>query len=167
VIRSFALFAAILLLVLPAFWLFEATVPVDRFRARDYTDFAFFAAGFGVLYGGVALGVAIHAAQARASGQRMRSLGILAAGAAGASALSLLAVVASGVYGQIAYGSFERGVGNLWGLVVIFAVVLGAIVAGGLALLWFALGWSAGGGGPARGQTPRSGATGAGHFPPA
>ena len=144
-IRSFALLAAVLLLVLPAFWLSEATIPVPQFRARDATDFEYFAAALGVVYGGVALGVGIYWATTRALGSALRPLGILQAGIYGAGALSLLVVFGYGVYGLVALGSFERGVGTLWGLIVIFAVLLGAFVAAGLALLWFALGRPSGG----------------------
>src|SRR5207253_906115 len=142
---SFAMLAAILLLALPAFWLFELTVPVPQFRAHNVTDFQFFATAFGVIYGGVALGVVVYWASARAFGSALRPLGILQAGVSGAVASSLIVVFGSGVYGLVAFGSFELGVRNLWGLIVILLVLLGAFVTGGLALLWFALGRPTGG----------------------
>jgi hypothetical protein len=162
VIRSLVFLAAILLLALPAFWLIGTTIPVPRFRAGDITDFLLFAEALAVVYGGVALGVAVYWARARASGLALRSLGILQAGVSGAGGLGLVVVVGSGIHGLITFGSFERGVGNLWGLIVIFAVLLGAFVAGGLALLWLALRMPPGGG-PARG--PWSGGTGAARLP--
>jgi hypothetical protein len=48
-------------------------------------------------------------------------------------------VVCRGIYGLIASHSFEEGVGNLWGLIVIFWFVLGAVVAAGIAFLFFGL----------------------------
>jgi hypothetical protein len=45
-------------------------------------------------------------------------------------------------------GSFEKGIGNLWGLLPIFAPLLGALVSGGMALLLHGLRHSAGAGGP-------------------
>lgn len=143
-IRLLALLAAIALLVLPAFGLYGMTTPVPKFRARDFTDFLFFAAALGVVYGGVALGVGIY--WVWASRGALRLLGILKAGVWGAGAVSLAVVFGSGVHGLIMFGSFERGVGTLWGLIVVFAVLFGAFVAGGLALLWFALGTPTGGG---------------------
>jgi hypothetical protein len=138
VVRSLILFVAIVLLALPAFWLFGTTIPVASFRTGGYGDFVFFAEALTLVYGGVALGVAIYWALATVSGLPVRSLGILSAGVSGAAALGLIVVVVSGLYGVLVLGSFERGVGNLWGLIVIFATLLGAFVAAGLALLWFA-----------------------------
>jgi hypothetical protein len=36
-------------------------------------------------------------------------------------------------------GSFEEGIGNLWGLVPIFAALFGALVSAGVALLFHGL----------------------------
>jgi hypothetical protein len=139
VFRLFALLAAIALLVLPGYWLLDITVPVQAFRARDVTDYVFFAEAAAVIYGGVVLGVAAYLLWARYAGSPVRPGGIFQGGTAGVASAALAVVLASGIYGQVALGSFERGIGTLWGMVVIFAVVLGAIVAAGLALLWMAL----------------------------
>jgi hypothetical protein len=139
VFRLLALVAAIGLLVLPAVGLFGTTVPVPQFRARDYTDFLFFAETIAVIYGGVVLGVAVYWLRMRRARRSVRPAGVFQAGVAGAGIAAFAVVAASGIYGLVALGSFERGVGNLWGLIVIFTVVLGAIVAAGLALLWVAL----------------------------
>jgi hypothetical protein len=146
VTRLLALLAAIVLLVAPVFWLYGATIPVPRFRAGDHTDFLLFAATLAVVYGGVALGVAVYRARATTAGRALRFLGIVKAGVCGAGAVGLAVILGYGIHGLIAFGSFARGVGTLWGLIAIFAVLFGAIVACGLALLWFALGKPAGGG---------------------
>jgi len=60
---------------------------------------------------------------------------VFKAGVWGVLAVSLVFVLGCGVNGMMTRGSFEKGVGNLWGLIVIFALVFGAMVSGGLALL--------------------------------
>ena len=161
-LRLFALVGAVALLVLPTLWIAGATLPIARFRAGDYTDFLLLAETLAVVYGGVALGAAAYWLRARNAGWTVGFAGIFQAGVVGAGIAGLAAVLASGIYGLVAFGSFERGVGTLWGLIMIFAVLLGAFVAAGLALLWLAL-QRPPAGGPTR--NPWSGGSGVGRLP--
>jgi hypothetical protein len=85
----------------------------------------------------------------------VRPVEILKAGVWGALAVSVVFVVGAGVHGLITRGSFEKGVGNLWGLLVIFALLLGALVSGGMALLFYGFGHR-----PASGPMAESGSPG-------
>jgi uncharacterized membrane protein YecN with MAPEG domain len=69
----------------------------------------------------------------------MRPAEIFKAGVWGAFAVGAVFVVGAGVHGLTTQGSFEKGIGNLWGLVLIFAALLGALVSAGVALLFYGL----------------------------
>ena len=56
-----------------------------------------------------------------------------AAGVWGALAVGVVFLAGAGVRGLTTQGWFEKGIGNLWGLVLILAAVLGALVSGGAA----------------------------------
>src|SRR5678816_301653 len=111
------------------------TVPVARFRVGGYVDFLVFAGAMSIIYGGVLIGVATLWAMEGRVWRRLRRVGVFKAGVWGVLAASVVFVLGCGVNGMMTRGSFEEGVGNLWGLIVIFALVFGAMVSGGLALL--------------------------------
>jgi hypothetical protein len=61
------------------------------------------------------------------------------AGAWGAFAVGVVVVAGVGVHSRLTQGSFEEGIGNLWGLVLIFAALFAALVSAGVALLFHGL----------------------------
>jgi hypothetical protein len=91
------------------------------------------------VYGGVFVGVLVYWAIQKRTGQRSSPYGIFTAGACSGLALSVAFVICSGIYGLIVSGSFEKGIGNLWGMIVILWLLFGAVVAAGIALLFFGL----------------------------
>ena len=135
-IRFVTVVIAIGLIVYPAFLIYAMTVPVERFRTGGYVDYLAFAGTVFAIYGGVLLGVAVYWTRVGKAGQRVRPAGILKAGVWGSLVAGVIFVVGSGIHGLTTQGSFERGIGNLWGLVVIFALLFGAVVSGGMALLF-------------------------------
>ncbi|HZI95478.1 MAG TPA: hypothetical protein VFE84_14625 [Patescibacteria group bacterium] len=134
-IRFLAIVLGVALIGCPAFLIYSMTVPVARFRVGGYVDFLVFAGAMSIIYGGVLIGVATLWAMEGRDWRRLRRVGVFKAGVWGVLAVSLVFVLGCGVNGMMTRGSFEKGVGNLWGLIVIFALVFGAMVSGGLALL--------------------------------
>jgi len=57
----------------------------------------------------------------------------------GTLTVGALFLAGAGVRGLTTQGSFEQGIGNLWGLVLILAAAFGALVSGGVALLFRSL----------------------------
>lgn len=147
-IRLIAIVVAAALIGYPPFLLYAITVPVARFRTGGYVDFLTFAGSVFAIYGGVLIGVTVHWARVGQVWQRMRPLEILKAGVWGALAVGVAFVVGAGVHGLATRGSFEKGIGNLWGLVLIFAVLFGGLVSGGVALLFHGVRPSGDDGGP-------------------
>jgi hypothetical protein len=147
VIRFLAIVVAVALIGYPPFLIYAMTVPVPRFRTGSYVDFLAFAATVFAIYGGVLLGVAVQWARVGRAWQRLRPGVVLKAGVWGALAVGVVFVVGAGVHGLTTQGSFEKGIGNLWGLFLIFALFFGALVSGGMALLLHGLRQSAGAGG--------------------
>jgi hypothetical protein len=139
VFRFVAIVVAVVMIGYPPFLIYAITVPVPRFRTGSYVDFLAFAGTMSAIYGGVMLGVAVHWARVGRAWQRLRPVGVLKAGVSGAVAVGVGFVVSAGVHGMATRGSFEKGIGNLWGLVVIFALLFGALVSGGMALLLHAI----------------------------
>lgn len=135
---------AIALIGYPPFLIYAITVPVARFRTGTYVDFLLFAGTVFAIYGGVLVGVAVHWARVGGAWQRLRPIEVLKAGVWGALAVGVVFVVGAGVHGLMTRGSFEKGVGNLWGLVLVFALFFGVIVSGGIVLLLHGLRRSAG-----------------------
>ena len=148
-IRFLAIVVGVALISYPSFLIYAMTVPVVRFRTGSYVDFLAFADTMFAIYGGVVIGVAILWARGGRVWQRLRPVEVFKAGVWSAFAVGIVFVVGAGVHGVMTRGSFEKGVGNLWGLIVIFALLLGAFVSGGLALLLYGLRPSAD-----AGQTP-------------
>jgi hypothetical protein len=139
VIRLFAIVAGVALIGYPPVLIYAITVPVARFRTGSPVDFLSFAGTVFAVYGGVLLGVAVHWARVGRAWHRVRPLGVLKAGVWGALAVGVIFVAGAGVRGMISRGSFEKGVGNLWGLILIFALLFGTLVSGGMALLFHGL----------------------------
>jgi hypothetical protein len=135
-IRFFAIVVGGVLIGYPPFLIYAMTVPVARFRTGGYVDLFAFASSLLAIYGGVVLGIAVHWARVGRVWQRLRPVGIWKAGVWGVFAVGVGFVVSAGVHGLTTRGSFEKGIGNLWGLIFIFALVLGALVSGGTALLF-------------------------------
>jgi hypothetical protein len=152
VIRFLAIVVAVALIGYPPFLIYAITVPVAQFRTGSYVDFLTFAGTVFAIYGGVLLGLAVHWARVGRAWQRLRPVEVFKAGVWGAFAVGIVFVVGAGVHGLTTQGSFEKGIGNLWGLVLIFAVLFGALVSAGVALLFYGLRPLAGAGGPMLGS---------------
>ncbi len=135
--RILAVMIGLVLVGFPLQLIYAMTVPVPQFRTGTYNDFTAFAATMGVIYGGAFVGIAIRWARNGTASRRVLPVEVLTAGVSGALALCAVFLVGSGVRSLITEGSFEKGIGNLWGLIVIVALVLGAVVSGGLALLFY------------------------------
>ena len=156
--RILALVAGIVLIGYPAWLLGDITIPLPAYRKGGYADFLLFAQALLAVYGGVLLGIAVHWARAHRSRKRLVPFGLFMAGTYGVLALCIVFFAGGIVYGLMKYGAFDKAVGgNLWGMIVIFWLVLGAFVSAGLALLFYA--WR----GPAghAGRMPGSGGSGA------
>lgn len=151
-IRFLAILVAVALIGYTPFLIYEMTVPSARFRTGSYVDFLAFAGTVFAIYGGVLLGVAVHWARVGRVWQRLLPVEVFKAGVWVALAFSVVFVVGAGVHGLVTQGSFEKGIGNLWGLVLIVALILGALVSAGMALLFHGLRPSAGAGGPRPGS---------------
>ena len=134
-IRFLASLAGIALIGYPPFLIYAITVPVPQFRTGSYADFLPFAATVSAIYGGVLLGIAVRWATGGKAWATLRPAVVFKAGVWGAVAVGAVFVIGAGVYGLTTQGSFEKGIGNLWGLILIFAALLGALVSAGVALL--------------------------------
>lgn len=137
--RFLAIVAAVALIAYPPFLIYGMTVPVEHSRTGIYTDSLTFAGTVLAVYGGVLLGVAVHWARAGRASERMLPGAVFKAGVWGVAAIATMFIIGAGVQGLATQGSFEKGIGNLWGLVVIFAVLFGSLVSAGVALLFFTL----------------------------
>ena len=157
--RIAALMAGLLLLACPGWWLMDVSVPVPKYRKGGFTDFLFLGQLLFAIYGSVLLGVAVAWVRANRSNQPFLPNEVFKAGMFGVLAACTVFFVGCGIYGIAKYGSFEKGIGNLWGVLVIFWGVLGALVSAGIALLFYA--WR----GPA-GQTGAGPGTGPWSSPP-
>ena len=138
-IRFLSIVIGAALIGYPPFLIYAITVPVARFRTGSFVDFLTFVGTVFAVYGGVLLGIAVHWARVGRAWQHVRPVKIFKAGVWGAFAVGAVFVVGAGVHGLTTQGSFEKGIGNLWGLVLIFAALLGALVSAGVALLFYGL----------------------------
>ena len=145
-IRLLAIAVAAALFAYPLFLIYSMTVPVERFRTGTYTDLLTFAGTVVAVYGGVLSGVAVQWVRGGRRLQNVRPGKVFKAGVWGAVAVATVVVVGSGVQCLATQGSFEKGIGNLWGLVLIFAALFGSFVSAGVALLLYGLRPLAGGG---------------------
>ena len=135
-IRLFGIVVGFALIGYPPFLIYAISVPVPRFRTGTYVDFLTFTGTIVGVYGGVLLGIVVLWARVGRVWQRLRPVAVWQSGVWGALAVSVLFVVGAGVRGLATQGSFEKGIGNLWGLLLILPAVFGALVSGGVALLF-------------------------------
>jgi hypothetical protein len=129
--------------------IYGITVPVPKSRTGGPHDFIVFASSLLAVYGGILAGALVYWVIQKRAGQASTAFGIFMAGAGSSLMLSVAFVVCRGLYGLITSHSFEQGVGNLWGLIVIFWFLLGTVAAAGIALLLYGL----------QGPTGRAGAS--------
>ena len=159
--RIAALIAGLVLIVCPAWWLREVTVPLSAYRKGGSADYLFYGQALLAIYGSVLLGIVVHWVRAKRSGQPLVALGLFKAGMQGMLAAAIAFFAVHFAYGMMTHGNFEKAIGgNLWGMIVIFWAILSAIVSAGMALLFYAWRGPAGHAGamPGRGGsvTPRS-----------
>jgi hypothetical protein len=151
--RIVAVVAGLVLIGCPAWWLREVTVPIPAYRKGGYVDYLFFGQALLAIYGSVFLGIAVHWARAKRSGQPSSPFGLFKAGMLGVLAVCSAFFGGGSVYSLAKYGAFDKAIGgNLWGLLVIFWGVLGAFVSAGMALLFYAWHGSAGHAGASSGS---------------
>jgi hypothetical protein len=135
VIRAIGILVGVALIGYPPFLIYAMSVPVPRFRTGTYVDFLTFAGALVAIYGGVLLGIAVHWGRSGRPWRRLRPLDMFKAGFWGTLTFAVAFLVSAGLRGMSAQGSFEKGIGNLWGLILILAAIFGALVSGGVALL--------------------------------
>ena len=155
-IRIAAIIAGLLLIGCPAWWLAATTIPVPKYRTHGYADFLFLGQTLLAIYGSVLLGIAVYWVRAKRSGQPSFPIEIFKAGMYGVLAACIVFFGGASLYGIAKYGSPEKAIGNLWGMLVIFWGILGAFVSAGIALLFYAWRGPAGPASAAPGQGPWS-----------
>jgi hypothetical protein len=139
VVRFIALLMGAVFLCYPFLLLSKINIPVAEYRTGSVRDFLSYIVSIVVAYGSVLLGMGVYWMRHGRSVQRLGLFDLFKAGLRGAFFVSLACVVGFGLHGMISKGSFAEGVGNLWGLVVIFALLFGALVSGGIVFLLFAV----------------------------
>jgi hypothetical protein len=137
-IRIAAMIAGLLLIVCPALWLIEVSVHLPKYRKGGYADFLFVGRLLLAIYGGVLLGVAVYWVRANRSGQSLFPIEMFKAGIYGVLIACIVFFGGASLYGITKYGSADKAIGNLWGMLVIFWGILGALVSAGMALLSYA-----------------------------
>ena len=142
-IKILAVIAALVLIVFPAWWLENATVPLPAYRKGGFADYAYLVYSVLAVYGSVLLGTAVQLVRAKRTRQPLYPFGVFKAGLGGVFAVAIAFFAIDGIYSLMRFGAVEKGFGNLWGLVAIFWTVFGALVSAGLALLFYA--WRGGG----------------------
>ena len=138
-IRILAIAAALALTGYPLVMIYRLTVPVVECRTGSYHDFIAFAIALLIIYGGVLLGITVYWARVGRTRRRLRHIKAFAAGVLGAWAGGIIYIVEGAVRVLITQGSFEKGVGNLWPVVLIFEMLFGVLVSAGMALLLYGL----------------------------
>src|SRR5215207_1551284 len=135
--RILAILVGLVLIAAPVWWLSDS-IPLPAYRKGGYADYLFFWQASLAVYGSVLLGIAVHWARAKRSGQPLFPAGVFKAGMRGVLAVCGAWVVGGAVYGVAKYGAFDKAIGgNLWGMLVIFWAILGAFVSAGIALLFY------------------------------
>jgi hypothetical protein len=147
--RIAALIAGLVLIGCPGVWLTEVTIPLPKYRKGGYADFLFLGQTLLAIYGSVLLGIAVYWVRATRSGQPSFPIEIFKAGMLGVLAVCIVFFGGASLYGLAKYGSADKAVGNLWGMLVIFWGILGAFMSAGIALLFYAWRGPAGPVGPA------------------
>jgi hypothetical protein len=120
----------VLLVVIPPVMLYGMTVPVPQYRTGTFADYEAFVVSCLTVYGGVVLGIAVRWWRRQRSESTSGGRDIFRAGLIGG-------LVAVGL--ALALTSMRSGLGNLWGLVIIFGGVFAAIVSAGAGLVWYAI----------------------------
>jgi hypothetical protein len=115
-----------LLVVTPAWLLFDTMVPVAQYRTGTFADYAGAARACLTLYSGATIGIVVLWWRRTQKPQLTDRRDVFRACFAGAMAAVGAAIVAAGG-------------GNLFGVAVIFGVAFSAIIAAGGALVWQAL----------------------------
>jgi hypothetical protein len=139
VIRFVAFLLGAAFLCYPFLLLSKITVPVAEYRTGSIADLLSYVASIVVTYGGVLLGMTVYWMRHGRSALQLGLFDLFKAGLRGAFFASLAILVGFGVHGLATKGSFAEGVGNLWGLLVVFAALFGALVSGGVAFVLFAV----------------------------
>jgi hypothetical protein len=134
-IRIIAIILGLVLIGFPAWWLSEVSVPLPAYRKGGYADFRQVLLA---IYGSVLLGIAVQSARAKLSGQQSFPFEVFKAGMLGVLATCIAFFGGGSLYSLAKYGSFDKVLGNLWGMLVIFWGILGAFVSAGIALLFYA-----------------------------
>jgi len=122
--------AGVFLVVTPPVMLYGMTVPVPQYRTGTFTDYQAFVVSCLTVYGGVVLGIAVRWWLQRGEEPTSTSWSVFRSGVVGG-------LVAIGV--ALVLASLRSGLGNLWGLVIIFGGVFAASVSAGAALVLSAI----------------------------
>jgi hypothetical protein len=120
----------VLLVVTPSAMLYGMTVPVRQYRTDTLADYQTFLASCVTVYGGVVLGIAMQWWRERGKEPIRSGRSVFRAGFRGG-------LVAVGI--ALALASLRSGLGNLWGLVVIFGGVFAATISAGAGLVCYAI----------------------------
>jgi hypothetical protein len=139
VARFIALLMGAAFVCYPFLLLSKITIPVAEFRTGSAGDLLSYIASIVVTYGSVLLGMGVYWLRHGRSVEGLGLFDLFKAGLLGSFIVSSACMVGFGFHGMITKGSFAEGVGNLWGLVVVFALLFGALVSGGIAFLLFAV----------------------------
>ena len=118
-----------LLVVTPPVMLYGMTVPVPQYRTGTFADYQAFLVACLTVYGGVALGIVVRWWRPP-QGSAISGRSVFRAGFTGG-------LVAVGV--ALALAAMRSGLGNLWGLIVIFGGIFAAAISAGAGLFWHAI----------------------------
>lgn len=121
--------------LVPALFFFTVLVPVSEYRTGTYADVAGAVVSGVTLYGGEAIGILVL--WWRGTPTRFTGRDVFHAGAWGGVIAISAAITGHGVYRWFTGDSV--GVGNLWGLVVIFGTLFSVMVAAGAGITWHGL----------------------------
>jgi hypothetical protein len=126
------------LVVGPALWLMDFSVPVPKYRKGGVGDYLFLGMTLSAVHGSVLIGVAVLWLHASRSGRSFGPIEVFMAGVFGLCAACFVFFGVATLQGIVKYGSFDKAIGNLWVVLAMFWGVLGALVAAGIALLFYA-----------------------------
>src|SRR5262245_46701127 len=89
VIKILAVIAALVLIVFPAWWLENATVPLPAYRKGGFADYAYLVYSVLAVYGSVLLGIAVQLVRAKRTRQPLYLFGVFKAGLGGVLAVAI------------------------------------------------------------------------------
>jgi hypothetical protein len=89
--------------------------------------------------GSALLGLLLYQLHLGRTGRKLTPSGVFTACILAELVMSVAFVLGSGVHSLITSGSFERGIGNLAGLLLTLWLILGTAVSAGIALLFYGL----------------------------